>query len=161
MPWLPLKTHVNGEVLEDLYTDYPFNWTLNLAIYHLGDAGVIADIHWYRSSFLKLKYIWQENTHISHILEYLQKEQEQYNTKLVAFVKEVKGIREWLTKGRVMSCIIPAYCQMAIEGRIPNAYYLQVFEEMVQLPQRPSTLRPTLRPTNPEPPSKASNSYFP
>jgi len=161
MPWLPLKTHVNGEVLEDLYTDYPFNWTLNLAIYHLGDAGVIADIHWYRSSFLKLKYIWQENTHISHILEYLQKEQEQYNTKLVAFVKEVKGIREWLTKGRVMSCIVLAYRQMAIKGRIPNAYYLQVFEEMVQLPQRPSTLRPTLRPTNPEPPSKASNSYFP
>jgi len=94
MPRLPLKTHVNDEVLEDLYTDYPFNWTLKLAIYHLGDAGVIADVHQYRSSYLKLKYMRQENARISHILEYLQKEQEQHNTKLRAFVEEVKGIQE-------------------------------------------------------------------
>jgi hypothetical protein len=42
---LPIETNINNGALEDLYTDYPFNWSLNLTLYKLGDAGVIADVH--------------------------------------------------------------------------------------------------------------------
>jgi hypothetical protein len=52
---LPYETWVNDNDLEPLYTDYPFNWTLNLALYHMGDVGVLADVHQYRSFYQKLK----------------------------------------------------------------------------------------------------------
>jgi hypothetical protein len=57
MSTLPFKSHVNDEALEALYTDYPFNWTLNLALYHVGDAGILADVHQYRTFYLKLKHL--------------------------------------------------------------------------------------------------------
>jgi hypothetical protein len=45
MMTLPFESHVNDEALEALYTDHPFNWTLNLALYHIRDAGILADVH--------------------------------------------------------------------------------------------------------------------
>jgi hypothetical protein len=87
--------------------DYPFNWTLNLAMYHLGDAGIIADVHRYRSSYLKLKFMKQESERIMRILEHIQREQEQHNTELAAFVGEVASIRERLVAARVMSRVTP------------------------------------------------------
>jgi hypothetical protein len=45
MPKLPFKTHTNDKALEELYTNHPFNWLLNLALYYIGDVGVIADVH--------------------------------------------------------------------------------------------------------------------
>jgi hypothetical protein len=42
---LPLPSSIDNMALEDLYTDYPFNWTLNLALYHLVDTGVITVVH--------------------------------------------------------------------------------------------------------------------
>ena len=45
MPDLPFESNTNDTVLEELYTDHPFNWNLNLALYHMGDVGVIADVH--------------------------------------------------------------------------------------------------------------------
>ncbi len=45
MPTLSFESHVNDSALEGLYIDYPFNWTLNLALYHMGDAGVLTDVH--------------------------------------------------------------------------------------------------------------------
>jgi hypothetical protein len=45
MPVLPFATNIDDSRLDMLYTDYPFNWTLNLALYQMGDAGVIADVH--------------------------------------------------------------------------------------------------------------------
>jgi hypothetical protein len=62
---LPFKSHINDEALETLYTNHPFNWTLNLALYHLGDAGILADVYRYRTSYLKLKHLRDENAHIS------------------------------------------------------------------------------------------------
>jgi hypothetical protein len=52
---LLLPSSIDNMALEDLYTDYPFNWTFNLALYHLGDAGIITDVHQYRPAYLKLK----------------------------------------------------------------------------------------------------------
>jgi hypothetical protein len=99
---LPIETSINDGALEDLYTDYPFNWSLNLALYKLGDAGVIADVHQYRSSYLKLKYMQQENACIMRILVSIQKEQEQHNSELAAFLGEVTSIRDRLEQARVM-----------------------------------------------------------
>jgi hypothetical protein len=45
MSKLPFESHINDKALKTLYTDHPFNWTLNLALYHMGDARILADIH--------------------------------------------------------------------------------------------------------------------
>jgi hypothetical protein len=74
MKQLPFKTRVDDNDLEPLYTDHPFNWTLNLALYHMGDAGILADVYQYRSSYQKLKYLRNENARISQILLIIQKE---------------------------------------------------------------------------------------
>ena len=109
MPNLPFESNMNDTVLEELYTDHPFNWNLNLALYHMGDTGVIADVHRYRSSYLKLKYMRRENERITRILEHIQKEQVQHNTELLAFVEEVSAIRERLIKARVLSHVAPIF----------------------------------------------------
>jgi hypothetical protein len=153
MPTLPIETITNDTALEELYTDYPFNWTLNLALYHLGDAGILADVHRYRSSFQKLQHMRSENARITRILENLQEEQKKHNTEIAAFVGEVGAIRERLVKARVMSRVAPIMRQMSIEGRIPNAFYPQVYEETIVGPQGSPSPAPPLRPTNPEPPS--------
>jgi hypothetical protein len=48
---------------------------------------------------------------------------------------------------------------MAIEGRIPNTFYPQVYEEIILNPVDPSALTPILRPTNPELPSSEATPY--
>jgi hypothetical protein len=48
---------------------------------------------------------------------------------------------------------------MAIEGRIPNTFYPQVYEETIPNPVDPSALTPILRPTNPEPLSSITTPY--
>jgi hypothetical protein len=68
MSKLPFESHINNEALEALYTDHTFNWTLNLALYHMGDAGILADVHQYRTSYLKLKHLQDKNACISRIL---------------------------------------------------------------------------------------------
>jgi hypothetical protein len=40
-PNLPFTPGLDDTSLEGLYTDYLFNWTLNLALYHLGNAGTV------------------------------------------------------------------------------------------------------------------------
>jgi hypothetical protein len=91
----------------------------------------------------------------------IQKEQEQHNSKISAFLEEIKGIRERLVTARVMSWVNPVLCQMAIEGRIPNTFYPQVYEETIPNPVNPSASTPVLRPTNPEPPSSKATPYVP
>jgi hypothetical protein len=58
-----------------------------------------------------------------------------------------------------MSRVAPICCQMSIQGKIPNLFYPLVLKE-VGKPIRPPTPRPTLRPTNPKPPSTASTPYY-
>jgi hypothetical protein len=91
----------------------------------------------------------------------LQKEQEQHNTEIGTFIEEIKGIHIRLVTARVMSRVNPVLCQMAIEGRIPNTFYPQVYEETIPNPIDPSALTPILRPINPEPPSSEATLYIP
>jgi hypothetical protein len=44
---MQLHARVNDLALDELYTDYPFNWTQQLVLFHLGDAGILADVHCY------------------------------------------------------------------------------------------------------------------
>jgi hypothetical protein len=74
MQRLPFETCIDDDNLEPLYTNHLFNWTLNLALYHMGDAGILADVHRYRSSYQKLKHLQSENAWISQILIMIQKE---------------------------------------------------------------------------------------
>jgi hypothetical protein len=69
----------------------------------MGNTGILADVYRYRSSYQKLKYLQNENAQISWILLTIQKEQEQHNTEIGAFLEEIKGIRERLVTARVMS----------------------------------------------------------
>jgi hypothetical protein len=94
MQQLPFETHIDDNNLEPLYTNHPFNWTLNLALYHMSDAGILADVHQYRSFYQKLKHLWSKNAQISQILLIIQKEQEQQNSEIRAFLEEIKGICE-------------------------------------------------------------------
>jgi hypothetical protein len=50
---------------------------------------------------------------------------------------------------------------MTIEGRIPNTFYPQVYEETIPNPIDSSALTPVLRPTNPEWPSIEAALYIP
>ena len=114
MPVLPFTTNVDDSALEELYMNYPFNWTMNLALYQIGDAGVLADVYRYRTLYLKLQYMRQENARLTCMLLMIQKEQEAHNEEINNFVNDVVSIRECLTDARVMSRLVPAYRQLAV-----------------------------------------------
>ena len=106
----------------------------------------------------------QENARLTRMLLMIQKEQEAHNEEINNFVNDVVSIRECLTDARVMSGLVPAYRQLAVQSTIPNHLYVQTFEATMLNPSephpsldpidpRPSTPCPPLRPTNPEPPS--------
>ena len=67
VPMLGMWLHewVDDMALDELYTDYPFNWTQQLALFYLGDASIFADVHHYRQSYLKLKLMKNENKCLS------------------------------------------------------------------------------------------------
>ena len=60
-PHVPYNLHGDDDDLEDLYLDHPFNWAVNYALYRLGDAGVLADVHRLRMSYAKLKHFKGEH----------------------------------------------------------------------------------------------------
>ena len=106
----------------------------------------------------------RKNARLTRMLLMIQKEQEEHNEEINNFVNDVISIRERLTDARVMSRLVPAYRQLAVQSTIPNHLYAQVFETTMLNPSEPhpglepqnphpGTPRPPLRPTNPEPPS--------
>jgi hypothetical protein len=129
VPTLPFSNNTNNEDLNLLYTDYPFNWTLNLALYQLSDAGVLADVHCYRSTYTQLHFMKQESTRISHLLIEIQKEQEKYNAKLAAFIDKVQVVRKRLIAAKVMTRVDMVIKRMAVEKNIANPFYPQVYKE--------------------------------
>ena len=97
----------------------------------------------------------------------IQKEQEAHNEEINNFVNDIISIRECLTDTRVMSHLVPAYRQLAIQSTIPNHLYAETFEATMLNPSKPhpglnptdpqpSTPHAPLRPTNPEPLSPES-----
>ena len=155
---LPFTTNIDDSAIEGLYTDYPFNWTLVLALFQNGDAGILADVHRYQLSFIKLQHMKKENKHLTRLLIGIQWEQEKHNKEIEEFLNNIIAIRERLTDTRVISWLAPAYQHLAIQQVILNYLYMQAFEASISNTNEPcpNTPRPPLRPTNPEPPSPAS-----
>ena len=148
---MQLHARVDDLALDELYTDYPFNWTQQLALFHLGDAGILADVHRYRQSYLKLKLLKNENERLSRILLYVQGEHEQHNKEIEGLLEQVKMVKQRLVDARVLSRIAPVMQRMAIEGKIPDPFYPQMVERVTTQPI--NTPVPTLQVTNPDPPS--------
>jgi hypothetical protein len=94
MPDMQLHARVDDLALDELYTDYPFNWMQQLALFHLGDAGILADVHRYRQSYLKLKLMKNKNERLSRILLYAQREHEQHNKEVEALLEQVKAVKQ-------------------------------------------------------------------
>jgi hypothetical protein len=92
-PHAPYNLHVDDDDLEDLYLDHPFNWAMNYALYRLGDAGVLADVHRLRMSYAKLKHFKEEHRRMCRIIDTVQKEVHDHNTKIQTFIKEVEGFK--------------------------------------------------------------------
>ena len=120
MPVLPFTSHINNTAIEALYTDYPLNWTLSLALFCIGDAGILADVHQYQSSFLKLKYLKKKNECVSRLLITIHKEQESLNEKIQQFLNEIVGIRKRLIDSRILSQLGPIYWQLVVQGTVMN-----------------------------------------
>ena len=151
-----LPYHVNDSELEWLYTDYPFNWSQQLALYNLGDAGIIADVHRYHSSYLKLQMMRGENERLSKILTYAQGELDAHNREVESFLKEVTLLRARLIDAKALSRLAPIVQRLSIQGHIPDPFLPQTVQAVSTEDKRPPTPRPPLHTTNPDPPSVPS-----
>ena len=88
----------------------------------------------------------RENARLTRMLLMIQKEQEAHNEEINNFVNDVVSIRECLTDARVMSRLVPAYRQLAVQSTIPNHLYAQTFEVTMLNPSEP---HPGLDPIDP------------
>ena len=157
VPWV---TNVDNSNLEELYLDHPFNWAMSFALFKLGDAGVLADVHRFRSSYLRLKGLKNENMHLERIIGALQMEKEGHTDEITVFAREVKDIKDRLVAARVRSRIQPILAHLAVEGVIHDVVYplsqplVPIVSEPTQSPAESIRPRrpPTPRPPNPAPP---------
>jgi len=117
-PAPPWPTNVDDTNLEELYLDHPFNWAMSFALFKLGDAGVLADVHRFRSSYLKLKGLKNKNMHLEHIIGALQFEKEGHTEEITTFAKEVEGIKDRLVAARVRTRVQPILARLSVEGII-------------------------------------------
>jgi hypothetical protein len=122
-PHLPYNLHVDDDNLEDLYLDHLFNWAVNYALYRLGDAGVLADVHRLRMSYAKLKHFKGEHRRMRKIIDTVQKEVHDHNTEIQTFIKEVEGFKSRLVQAKVRSRIAPMLVRLQIEGMAPDPIY--------------------------------------
>jgi hypothetical protein len=134
-PPVPFTTHINNRALEGLYTDHPFTWAQQIALYRLGDAGVLGDVHRLRTSYQKLKWLKHEQETLSRILGSIQKEQTLHIESISKFVQETLDVREQLTQARVMSRIAPILARMSMKeesltrsmlNQCPSIMFLQL-----------------------------------
>jgi|SRR5258708_7352217 len=73
---LPYTTGCDKNNLAILYTNHPFNWSINFALYRLGDPRVMGDIYRFRNSYTQLKVLSHKNDILACLIENLQKEQQ-------------------------------------------------------------------------------------
>ena len=143
----PFPSSVQDSDLELLYLDHPFNWAVNHALYRLGDAGVLADVHRYRTSYGHLRALKHENEKLTRIIGAIQKEQEAHNLKIRTFTDWIKGIKKCLTDARVWTRLHPILACLSIEGMHQDPLYLYgtypelpTNKELVEAAFQPSTL---------------------
>ena len=164
----PFPSSIQDSNLELLYLDHPFNWAVNHALYLLGDAGVLADVHRYRMSYGHLRALKHKNEKLTRIIGAIQKEQEAHNLEIRTFTDWIRGIKKCLIDARVQTRLHPILARLSIEGMHQNPLYpygtnpeLPTNKELVEaafqpptLSQRPPTPIPPMR--YPTPPNKPS-----
>ena len=119
----PFLSPVDDSDLELLYLNHPFNWVVNHALYHLGDAGILADVHRYKMSYCQLRSQKRENEKLTCIIGAVQKEQEAHNGEICAFTERIKRIKEHLTAAKVRTQIHPILACLFIEGMHQDPLY--------------------------------------
>ena len=72
-----------------------------MALYKLGDVGVIADVHCFRISYLKLKGLKTTNDTIEWLSRALQVEQMWHNDNIQKFIRELDEIKKHLANAYV------------------------------------------------------------
>src|SRR5258707_6035754 len=133
-PVLPLPYTIGCDEndLAILYTDHPFNWGINFALYRLGDPRVMGDVYWFRNSYTQLKALRHENNTLACLIENIQQEQERHNRDINKFSQEIVAVWECLVAAKVRSWIAPLLAQLAVEGVIPDFIYPQRSPDDVQ-----------------------------
>ncbi|KAF8496375.1 hypothetical protein F5888DRAFT_1804070 [Russula emetica] len=156
IPSIPL--HIDDTQLDSLYEDHPFNWAINFALFRLSDPGVLADVHRYRTAFLRLKGLKHKNDRLTRIISTFQKEQKGHNREIRTFTHKVEEVKGRLIAAKVRSRVTPILARMAVEGMIADPIY--PYKPAVEDPPveglkgRP----PTPRPPNPPPSDSPSGS---
>ena len=92
----PFTSSINDSEIDDLYRDYPFNWAINLALTCLGDAGVMADVHHFRTSYSKIKALKNYNDLLNRFLVFIQKEQEAHTREIQKYISDTQAIKDCL-----------------------------------------------------------------
>ncbi len=127
MPPLSWTTMHDNRELDLLITDYPFNFTLDMALFHMGDPGVLRDVYHFHQAYLRLMSLKCEGESLQNTLATLQKEQALHLEWVQAHIKEVEEVKVRLITARVCTHIEPIMAQLAINGIIPNAVFTQYF----------------------------------
>ena len=120
---VPNNPLVDDTDLEELYLDHPFNWAVNVAIFCLGDAGVMADVYWYRASYAKLKALKMENERIVRLIEAFQAEQSKHVKIIKDFTEGVEALKNRLTKAKVRTRLLPHIQSLLRENAISTSTY--------------------------------------
>ena len=124
LPWMSMCD--DGE-LDLLVTDYPFNFALDTALFHIRDPGILGDVYQFCQAYPCLMALKREGESLRNTLATLQKEQATHLERVQAHIKEVEEVKAQLVAARVCSHIEPVMAHLAVDGIIPNAMFNQYF----------------------------------
>ena len=146
---VPDNPLIDDTDLKELYLDHLFNWAINIAIFQLGDPGVMADVYHFRASYAKLKALKMENARIVRLVEAFQEEQTKHTKVIKDFTNGMEALKNHLTKAKVRTQLLPHVQSLIRENTISTSHYLyemlpQVIEPLLQVapPKSPLMWRP-------------------
>ena len=147
---------IDNTDLKELYLDYPFNWAINIAIFRLGDPGVMANMYRFRASYTKLKALKNENERILCLVEAFQEEQTKHTKTIKDFADGIEALKNRLVKAKVRTQLLPHIQNLIQENAVSTSHYpynmmpqviepaLQVVPPELPLMRCPPTLRPVI-----------------
>ena len=107
MPPLPWATTRDNRELDLLITNYPFNFTLDTALFCMGDPSVLGDMYHFRQVYPRLMSLKHEGESLRNTLATLQKEQALHLERVQEHIKGVEEVKARLISARVRTSIEP------------------------------------------------------
>ncbi len=92
-PPLPWMMTCNDGELDLLVTDYPFNFTLDTALFHLGDPSILGDVYQFHQAYPRLMALKHEGKSLRNTLAALQKEQATHLKRVQTHIREVEEVK--------------------------------------------------------------------